>query len=124
MVLHITHREAWEASLSGGYYRPASLDSEGFIHCSTIDQAIDTANGFFRGEKGLVLLCIDEKKIDAELRYEPPAGGAVKDSRVYDLFPHLYGPLNVSAVVGVAKLAPDAEGKFIMPVEIGKLIQD
>ena len=120
IILHITHRNTWEASTSSGYYKPSSLDSEGFIHCSTIEQTVETANQYFAHQHDLVLLCIDVNKAEAEVKYEAPAGGIVKDQRTGSLFPHLYGPLNASAVVRVVEFAPNADGEFVLPAEIAK----
>jgi uncharacterized protein (DUF952 family) len=117
-ILHITSRDAWTAAASSGYYRALSLASEGFIHCSTIAQTEETANRFFHGQQGLVLLCIDESRLEAEVKYEPPVGGAVHDPRADSLFPHLYGPLNVSAVVRVVAFPPKPDGSFELPAEI------
>jgi uncharacterized protein (DUF952 family) len=113
IVLHIAHRDIWEASSSGGYYRPLSLDTDGFIHCSTLEQTVETANQFYLGQEGLILLCIDTGKVEAEVRYEGPAG--VGDLRAASLFPHIYGPLNVSAVVKVVEFAPLSDGNFELP---------
>jgi uncharacterized protein (DUF952 family) len=117
-IVHIASRTAWEASIPAGYYKPTSLESEGFIHCSTVEQSVDTANNFFHNQHGLVLLCIDVDKLDAELKYEPPAGGPAHNLQDGTLFPHLYGPLNVNAVVRVVEFEPDAEGMFSLPDEI------
>ncbi len=111
--MHIAHRSSWESAASDGYYKPSSLDSDGFIHCSTIAQTVETANQFYAGQKDLVLLCIDTKKTEAEVKYEAPA--CADDQRMVSLFPHIYGPLNVSAVVQVMDFAPGADGKFKLP---------
>lgn len=112
IVLHIAHRDMWEAAAPGGQYRPLSLDSDGFIHCSTVQQTVATANQFFTAQQGLVLLCIDTAKLTAEVRYEAPACGG--DQRA-ELFPHIYGPLNVGAVVQVVEFPPRADGVFELP---------
>lgn len=88
IVLHIAHRDPWEAAARAGDYRPLSLDSDGFIHCSTPEQTVETANQFFPGQEGLVLLCIDTSRLQAEVRYEAPA--CLGDQRE-SLFPHIYG---------------------------------
>jgi uncharacterized protein (DUF952 family) len=116
IVLHIAHRGTWEASSTGGYYRPLSLDTDGFIHCSTVEQTVETANRYYLGQEGLILLCIDTGKVEAEVRYEAPAG--VGDLRATSLFPHIYGPLNVSAVVRVVELDPLPDGRFELPPAI------
>lgn len=116
MILHIAHRDDWEASASSGYYKPSSLDSDGFIHCSTIEQTVRTANQFYANQQDLVLLCIDGDLTEAEVKYEAPA--CVNDQRADSLFPHVYGPLNVSAVLRVVKFVPTADGEFELPAEL------
>ena len=56
IIYHITSRTAWEAAQAAGEYSPDSLKTEGFIHASTGEQVADTANRFYHGQKGLVLL--------------------------------------------------------------------
>ena len=121
IILHITPRIAWESSVHTGYYKPSSLESEGFIHCSTIEQTESTANLYFTNQKGLVLLCIDENRLEPKVKYEASAGGIVDEKRTESLFPHLYGPLNVSAVVRVVEFTPNADGNFVLPAEIRRL---
>src|ERR1700722_16347621 len=103
MIVHIVKRREWMLAVGRRTYAPDSLRSEGFIHCSTPAQVIDTANRFYRGQNDLVVLHIDECRLTAGLKYEAPAmrhgevaGGA--------LFPHLYGELNVEAVERVVEL--------------------
>jgi uncharacterized protein (DUF952 family) len=105
LILHIAHEDAWQAAQSAGVYRLESLDTEGFIHCSTLAQAVDTASRYYRGVSGLVLLCIDERRLTAECRYE----GAT------ERFPHIYGPLNLDAVVRVVPFPCAADGSFFLP---------
>jgi uncharacterized protein (DUF952 family) len=117
MITHITTHTDWKAALSAGSYSAASLRTEGFIHCSTQKQVVDTANIFFKGQKGLALLCIDEKKLAAELKYEPPTGGGAHDPGVGALFPHIYGPINLDAVFKVVDFPPNSDGSFTLPRE-------
>ena len=105
-ILHITTRAAWNAAQQGGEYRGDTLDTEGFIHCSTPQQVVRTANRFFRGQPDLVLLVIDPAKLHADLRYEAADG---------DLFPHIYGPLNSDAVIDVLLFPPQVDGTFMLP---------
>ena len=116
LILHITQRAAWEASAPSGYYRPSSLDSEGFIHCSTIEQTVATANQFYAGQRDLILLCIDPDRTEAEVKYEAPA--CPGDQRTESLFPHIYGPLNVSAVLETLEFVPRSDGSFELPAAI------
>jgi uncharacterized protein (DUF952 family) len=118
VVLHITTDAEWRAAVAGGSYRPASLDREGFIHCSTYDQAAATATEYFAGRTDLVLLCIDEARAAAPIRYEPPApasSGVAPAPRADQRFPHLYGPLAPEAVVRVVAFPPGPDGSFRLP---------
>lgn len=113
MIFHIVKRSDWEAALSRGRYAAASLHVEGFIHCSTLAQVVDTANRFYRGQAGLVVLCIDEARLGAELKYEAPT--SAHGEAAGELFPHLYGELNVDAVVRVVELPCEVDGSFRFP---------
>jgi uncharacterized protein (DUF952 family) len=110
VIFHITRREQWEKALSEGVYRGDTLDSQGFIHCSTLPQTVKVANALYLAQKGLVLLCIAVDKVQPEIKYE----GAGSE----ELYPHIYGPLNVGAVVKVADFEPAKNGKFVLPKEI------
>jgi uncharacterized protein (DUF952 family) len=105
-IFHITKREQWDEAKVAGIYRGDTLDSEGFIHCSTPQQVIRTANKYFYHQKGLALLWIESDKVEAEIKYEGVAG---------DLFPHIYGALNLDAVTQVLKFEPGEDGMFEMP---------
>lgn len=115
-ILHITTRDEWAAAERNGEYRAPSLETEGFIHCSTLRQTVDTANAFFRGRNDLVLLLIDASAARAEVRYEPAAEGGRASA---GLFPHLYGPLNLDAVRKVIAFPSNAEGQFELPSGLG-----
>jgi uncharacterized protein (DUF952 family) len=124
-ILHITTRAEWDAARVAGSYCPPSLEREGFIHCSTHAQAVGSANKYFRGRTDLVLLVIDESRVAATLRYEPPAPipepsaptAELTDPRVSELFPHLYGPLALAAVIRVVPFPCDEDGGFTLPAE-------
>lgn len=118
-ILHITRRADWEAALSGGLYRGDTLDSQGFIHCSTPEQAVRVANALFRGQTGLVLLVIDSEKVQAKVKFEPPIHPTTGETESGgELFPHIYGPLNPDAVVKVMDFPPDDAGWFTLPTGI------
>jgi uncharacterized protein (DUF952 family) len=111
MIFHITKRIEWEEAVRAGEYGAASLSDEGFIHCSTPEQVVRVANFLFAGQWGLVLLCIDVEKLKAKVEYENCEGGV-------DRFPHVYGSINLEAVVDVVDFNPDPEGRFQLPDEI------
>ena len=92
-----------------GVFTADSLASQGFIHCSTPAQAVHVANAYYVGARGLVLLRIDPARTSAELRFEP----GVHEPE--DRYPHLYGPLDVDAVVDVVDFEPGPDGRFSLP---------
>lgn len=96
MILHITTGEAWEQAQQAGVYTTASLETEGFIHFSRPDQVVATANRFYGGQSGLVLLVVEPERLESELLYEESEPG--------EFFPHLFGPLNLDAVVSVQEI--------------------
>ena len=110
MILHITSRSAWEQAGQTGRYTAPSLASEGFIHCSTEKQVLPVANAFYKGQDGLILLVIDESQLEPELKWEPPAGPPAPGISESDLFPHIFGPINLSAVSSVLDFEPDSDG--------------
>ncbi len=108
MILHITSKAEWLEAQSRGEYVAPSLQSEGFIHCSTEKQVLHVANAFYRGRTDLVLLKIDESKLNSGLKWEPPAGPPAPGISTSDQFPHIYGPINLSAVSTVFDFPPDS----------------
>lgn len=104
MIFHITPRSDWQQAQRVGVYRAASLETEGFIHCSNADQVVWVANQFYQGVPDLVLLHINPTKLTAELRYDEIETG--------DRFPHLYGALNLDAVEQAINFSPQADGTF------------
>lgn len=116
MIYHITSREAWDAAQEHGQYVASSLISEGFIHASTSTQVLPAAEKFYKGQAGLVLLVIDSTRLSSRLKWEPPFDGAPPPGAPpADLFPHIYGPINLEAIVQVLDFEPGADGKFILP---------
>jgi len=107
LIMHITRRDDWERAKSARLYRGDTLDSEGFIHCSTENQVLTVANTSFRGQRDLVLLCIDPERVAADIRFE----GSPDD----EPFPHIYGPLNLDAIVNVLEFTPGKDGTFQLP---------
>jgi uncharacterized protein (DUF952 family) len=111
-LFHITTHEAWRQALIEGVYRADSLETEGFIHCSTIHQVVRTANRFYAGQTDLVLLVIDANRLDAELIYEESEPG--------ERFPHLYGPLDLDAVSQSLPFQADPSGLFALPDDLNQ----
>lgn len=102
-IYKILPREAWEAAWSQGVYEGSEADrADGFIHFSTAAQAQETAIRHFTGQAGLVVLEVEADDLGAALRWEPSRGG--------ELFPHLYAPLGVGLVRGLAEAPLDPDG--------------
>ncbi|HON82697.1 MAG TPA: DUF952 domain-containing protein [Caldisericia bacterium] len=108
IILHITKYEQWIREKETGKYKGDTLGSQGFIHCSTKEQILRIANSLFKNQKGLVLIVIDSNKVNSEIRYENLEGGS-------ELFPHIYGPLNIDAVINVLKFESEIDGNFNLP---------
>jgi uncharacterized protein (DUF952 family)/protein associated with RNAse G/E len=103
-IYHITTHEAWRAAREAGIYRADSLDTEGFIHCSTLGQVANTAGLYFAGAMDLVVLSVDVSLLRSEVRYEESGHGT---------FPHIYGPLDLVAVRSAIDLTPGTDGTFV-----------
>lgn len=111
MILHFCPRAQWEAAVSAGSYRADTLESQGFIHCSTPEQVAVPATALARGRRDLVLLEIDESRLDRAVVWEqgdPPDPGGM-------LFPHVYAAIPVEAVVAVHAYPPEPDGSFRRP---------
>ena len=119
IILHIANRDEWNKSSSSEYYKSPSLNTDGFIHCSTFSQTVETANQFYANQKNLVLLCIDTEKVEAKVKFEGPACDG--DESINLLFPHIYGPLNISAVTAIFDFSPNEDGTFNLPNGLNKL---
>jgi uncharacterized protein (DUF952 family) len=94
---------------------PSAFGAEGFIHLSTPAQVLRVADARFAGARDLVLLCVSVGRLRAPLRYEPGDPGSD------ELFPHLYGPLNVDAVVRVVPFGEGEHG-FVLPSEVDEVL--
>jgi uncharacterized protein (DUF952 family) len=108
MLLHICADDDWRLAQDSGEHRPESLDDGGFIHLSTPEQVHLPANRLYAGRTDLLLLHVDPDRLTAPIRWEP---GMPTDPDSM-LFPHLYGPLPVSAVTSVTSYQPEPDGSF------------
>ncbi len=110
MIFHLTTAEEWAASSSAGVHtgstRGRTLSQEGFIHCSAAEQWPEVRRAFFADVPDLVLLHIDETLLSSPLRWDDVPGAGT--------FPHIYGPVDLSAVVAVEVL-PALDGPSRSP---------
>ena len=110
-IYKIVPREMWSKAEAAGVFDGAPVDhADGFIHFSTAAQVRETARKHFAGQHDLLLVTIDGQKLGPALIYEPSRGG--------DLFPHLYGPLPLSAVIAVEALPLDEMGQHLFPEHV------
>ncbi len=105
-IYHITTTDQWQKALEQGQYVSETFDEEGFIHFSLESQVLDTANRYYSGTLGLVLLKVNTSKLAAVLKYETSTSG--------EEFPHLYGPLNLDSVDEVFEFSASQNGEFLM----------
>jgi uncharacterized protein (DUF952 family) len=116
MIYHITSRTAWSEARERGDYRAESLETEGFIHCSTETQVVPVAEKYYKGQKNLLLLVVEPALLSSDLKWEPPSGGAPPPGVAEgELFPHVYGPINLEAVVQAIDLESNPDGKYGFP---------
>ncbi len=104
-IFHITTQREWDLALRRGQYEAPSLATAGFVHCSNGDQVTRVANSIFRGTHGLVLLHVAVDRLAWPVVYENLGGGA-------ELFPHVYGPIELAAVRKVTAFEPAEDGTF------------
>jgi uncharacterized protein (DUF952 family) len=108
IIYKICPAPLWREAERESVFRGAPVDlADGFIHFSTADQMRETAAKHFAGQDDLLLVAVDAACLDDKLRYEISRGGA--------LFPHLYGPLDLSAVLWVKPLPLGPDGAHTFP---------
>ncbi|HUV54598.1 MAG TPA: DUF952 domain-containing protein [Candidatus Krumholzibacteriaceae bacterium] len=104
MLLHIAHGDEWARAQEDGLYRTGSLHDQGYTHCSYPHQVVEVANSIYRGRRGLVLIHIDPERLESRVVEEDDGGG--------ELYPHVYGPINVGVVVKAECFEPREDGRF------------
>jgi len=103
LIYKIVAAPEWRAAERAGVFRGAAVDlADGFIHFSTAEQARETAARHFAGQRDLLLVAADAGRLGHALKWEASRGGA--------LFPHLYAPLSLDAVVKVSPLPLAEDG--------------
>ena len=94
IIYHVTSSKAWKEAKQKGEYEHPSFKEEGFIHCSEAEQVAGVIDRYFRGKIDLLKLSIDPSRLESELRYE-------HSPSVNQPFPHVYGRINLDAVIAV-----------------------
>lgn len=107
-IYKICPAPAWREAERQGLYRGSADDRrDGFIHFSTAAQVAETAAKHFAGQTGLFLIAIDAEALGDALKWEPSRGG--------ELFPHLYGDLDLGAVLDIFDLHARSDGTHDIP---------
>jgi uncharacterized protein (DUF952 family) len=107
-IYKICHASAWREAERQGVFRGSADDvRDGFIHFSVASQLAETAKKHFFGQTGLFLIAVDADALGDALRWEP--------SRNDELFPHLYGELDLGAVTGVLDMRARSDGYHDIP---------
>jgi uncharacterized protein (DUF952 family) len=107
-IYKICSASAWREAERQGVYRGSADDArDGFIHFSTASQVAETARKHFFGQTGLFLIDVDVDALGSAVRWER--------SRNDELFPHLYGELDLGAVRAVLSLHARSDGYHDIP---------
>lgn len=104
MIYHIVKEENWQKALQLGFYEAESFALEGFIHTSKAEQVQGVLERYYKGQINLLLLHIDESKLTAPLKYELAPS-------INEEFPHIYGRLNLDAVIKIERPPPPPKGE-------------
>ena len=108
LIFKIVPEQEWRQAQHAGVFTGSQVDvADGFIHFSTAEQVAETSARHFAGQDGLMLVAVNADALGPALRREPSRGG--------DLFPHLYGPLHLDAVVWARPLPLAADGRHRFP---------
>ncbi len=102
---HLVPLDEWAAQQNNPGYRPSTLESEGFTHCTDlIDELVAVGNRYYRDDpRPFVALEIDCDRVSAPIVYDDPAL----------MFPHVYGPIEIEAVIRVLMVERDSDGTFL-----------
>ena len=97
-LYHVTTLKEWEAAKIKNEYNPVNFEQDGFIHCSVEKQIPGVLDRFYKGQTGLVKLKIEKEKVQRPVLFELAID-------LDELFPHIYGALNLDSVVEVSTIS-------------------
>jgi uncharacterized protein (DUF952 family) len=107
-IYKICENALWREAERAGLFRGAPVDArDGFIHFSTAAQVRETAARHFAGAADLMLIAVEAAALGGAVRWEVSRGG--------DLFPHLYGPLPLAAVLWAKPLPLGSDRRHVFP---------
>ena len=96
MIYHVVKQPDWEKAIEKGFYEAPSLATEGFIHASKREQVEGVIERYYAKDTDLLVLHIDEGKLESVHIFEMAPS-------VNEEFPHIYGRINLDAVVDITK---------------------
>lgn len=99
----LSSQDEYQQALQSGQLLRDSITTEGFIHACPKNQLNRVANKFYKNTHKPLLLTVEKEKISSTVKYEPAKGG---------LYPHIYGPLNINAVIKAEPISTNANGEF------------
>ena len=107
IIYHLVHRDSWTEAQGAERYEAPSLAAEGFIHCSVDeDQLLRVAQRLYPGVAGLQVLDVDTARLIAPVKREPSRSG--------EIYPHIYGPIDLDSVVRVRDLLLGPNGQHTL----------
>jgi uncharacterized protein (DUF952 family) len=110
-IYKIVTAQDWMKAEKFGLFKGSDHDlRDGFIHFSSGPQLRATAERYFRGQERLILVAADAAMLGEALKWEVSRGG--------ENFPHLYGPLPMSAIVWTKPIPLGPDGRHCFPDEI------
>jgi uncharacterized protein (DUF952 family) len=104
VTYHLIPAEVWESKKHLDSYTPDAFAQDGFIHCTYgLDELVAVGNRYYKTDaRDYMALVLDVDAIESPVRYDDPG----------ETFPHIYGPLNPSAIVGTFQAVRDEDGTF------------
>ena len=109
MIFKVVHAADWAMAERDGRFEGSAHDrQDGFLHFSTASQLVETLARYYAGLDDLLLIAVDEAELGPVLKWESSASRG-------EQFPHLYGPLIISAVGWKHRLVRDAQGQHVVP---------
>lgn len=109
-IFHLISAEDWNRARDSQHWSPPSLPDEGFIHCSMDhDQVLRVMQRLYADRSDMLVLELETDKLTNSLVWEPSRSGEV--------YPHIYGPLNLDAAVSVWEVQPDGAYGFTLSGE-------
>ena len=107
-IYHLITKSDLRQRITHQFLYEPSLKLEGFTHNATLNQVVPVANRHYKGMQDTLLLEIDEKLLKFPLRYDYV-------EKLGQHFPHIYGPINLSAVVRIHPMPVNSDGTYRLP---------